>query len=164
MFAHMSDGANDEALLRSCAQDLADAIDAAIGSWVEASVARVADRWRAGAAAGLADAAAEAGATARAEVMPAIRDLLAADVDAQATNPLAILRTAVRFPTAVLAAAGVPPVRRDEFATQAFPTDRYDLTPGSFRDLDPALHEPGLRWGAAKAHRILARRRAEGRR
>ena len=31
-------------------------------------------------------------------------------------------------------------------------------------DLDPALHEPGLRWGAAKAHVVLARRRAEGRR
>ena len=50
-------------------------------------------------------------------------------------------------------------------ATRAmFPDDLYDLTPGSFRDLDPALHEPGLEWGAAKAHVHLARRRAAGQR
>ena len=30
--------------------------------------------------------------------------------------------------------------------------------------LPTALHEPGLVWGAAKAHVVLARRRAEGRR
>jgi hypothetical protein len=40
----------------------------------------------------------------------------------------------------------------------------YDLTPASFADVDPALHEPGLVWGAAKAHVHLARRRREGRR
>ncbi len=45
-----------------------------------------------------------------------------------------------------------------------FPDDDYDLTPASFGDLDPALHEPGLVWGAAKAHVFLARRRAAGQR
>jgi hypothetical protein len=69
-----------------------------------------------------------------------------------APNPLAIVREAVAHPTAVLARAGVPPVVRDEHAEQLFPDDAYDLTPGAFADLDPALHEPGLVWGAAKAH------------
>ena len=32
------------------------------------------------------------------------------------------------------------------------------------RDFYASLHEPGLVWGAAKAHVVLARRRAEGRR
>ena len=40
----------------------------------------------------------------------------------------------------------------------------YDLSPASFADLAPALKEPGLVWGAAKAHVHLSRRRAEGRR
>ena len=48
--------------------------------------------------------------------------------------------------------------------TASFPDDPYDLTPGSFADVDPSLHEPGLVWGAAKAHVVLARRRREGRR
>ena len=52
--------------------------------------------------------------------------------------------------------------RRDEFAERTFPDDVYDLSPASFADVDPALHEPGLMWGAAKAHVILHRRRSEG--
>jgi hypothetical protein len=67
-------------------------------------------------------------------------------------------------PTQVLAEAGVPPVERDEHAARLFPDDRYDLAPATFSDLDEALHEPGLVWGAAKAHVVLARRRREGRR
>jgi hypothetical protein len=31
-------------------------------------------------------------------------------------------------------------------------------------DVRPDLTEPGIAWGAAKAHVVLARRRAEGRR
>ncbi len=34
----------------------------------------------------------------------------------------------------------------------------------SFADLDPALHEPGLVWGAAKAHVFLRHRREAGQR
>jgi hypothetical protein len=55
-------------------------------------------------------------------------------------------------------------VARDEFSLRNFPDDVYDLTPASFADVDPELHEPGLLWGAAKAHVHLARRRREGRR
>jgi hypothetical protein len=59
----------------------------------------------------------------------------------------------------VLAGAGVPDVVRDEQARRLFPDDRYDLVPGAFGDLDEAVHEPGIRWGAAKAHVLLRRRR-----
>ena len=125
---------------------------------------RVADAWQPGAGAALAPAAADAGREATRLVGARVRALLARDVDDQPTGPLAVLRTAVEYPTAVLHEAGVPPVARDEFATATFPDDLYDLTPGSFRDLGESVHEPGIRWGAAKAHRVLARRRAEGRR
>ena len=79
-------------------------------------------------------------------------------------NPLALVRQAVPYPTEVLRSAGVPPVARDEFAARQFPDDDYDLAPTSFAELDPELHEPGLVWGAAKAHVHLARRRAAGQR
>ena len=88
-----------------------------------------------------------------------VRHLLSLDVDAQRTNPLSVVRSAVRYPTEVLRSAGVPPVRRDEFAERAFPDDIYDLSPASFADVDPSLHEPGVVWGAAKAHIHLTRHR-----
>jgi hypothetical protein len=59
----------------------------------------------------------------------------------------------------VLVEAGVAPVRRDPHAERLFPDDVYDLAPAAFADLDPSVHEPGLVWGAAKAHVVLARRR-----
>jgi hypothetical protein len=109
-------------------------------------------------------AAREAGARAAAEVGAELRTFLAQDVDEQRTNPLTILRRAVRFPAAVLEAAGVPPVRRDEFAERAFPDDPYGLAPATWRDVDDSLHDPGVVWGAWKAKTVLDRRRAEGRR
>jgi hypothetical protein len=154
----------DEAQLRIYADVLADGIDAELGPWVERSVAVMADAWRPGLAGQLVDDARQAGERATAEVGPQVRALLAADVDEQRGTPLALLRGAVRYPTEVLAAAGVAEVVRDEFAERAFPADVYGLAPASFADLGPALHEPGLAWGAAKAHVVLARRRAEGKR
>ena len=56
----------------------------------------------------------------------------------------------------MLEAAGVPPVVRDPFAEERFPDDPYGLTPASLAAVDPALAEPALTWGAAKA---LAHRR-----
>lgn len=96
-------------------------------------------------------AAAGAAEQARADVGPAVRELLLRDVDAQHTTPLSLLRNAVTYPTAVLEKAGVPPVERDEFARRAFPGDVYDLTPATLADVDQSLAEPGLAWGAAKA-------------
>lgn len=156
--------ADDAARLAEFAAVLADAVESAIGPWVVRSVAAVADAWQPGLAPRLAPAAAEAGERAIGDVGPRVRALLMADVDEQATGPLALLREAVRYPTAVLAEAGVAPAVRDEFAVRAFPDDVYGLAPAAFADVDPALHEPGLVWGAAKAHVVLARRRAEGRR
>jgi hypothetical protein len=154
----------DAELLAGFAVALADAVDVAIGPWVVRSVAAVADAWRPGLAPRLVPAATDAGEQAARDVGPRVRALLLTDVDQQATGPLALLREAVRYPTAVLADAGVPPVVRDEFAVRAFPDDAYGLAPAAFADVDPGLHEPGLVWGAAKAHVVLARRRAEGRR
>jgi hypothetical protein len=77
--------------------------------------------------------------------------LLAADIDEQRSTPLTLLRQAVRYPTRVLQDAGAAPLARDRFAERAFPDDIYDLTPASLADVDPALTEPGIAWGAAKA-------------
>lgn len=159
-----ADTPEDAAALAHHAAVLAAGIEVAIGPWVERVVAELASRWDPPLAARLNDEARAAGRVATEELAPRIRELLETDVDSQRTGPLALLREAVRFPTAVLAAAGVPAVSRDEFAERSFPDDVYDLSPASFADLDPELHEPGLVWGAAKAHVILARRRREGRR
>ena len=143
----------DAAALAGYATALADGIDAAIGPWVVAAVERRS------AGRDLRGAAATAAQRAQEEVGSAVRALLARDVDAQATTPLALVRGAVRYPTEVLAAAGVPPVDRDPVAAEGFPDDVYDLTPGSLADLDPDLVEAGITWGAAKAHTVLRRRR-----
>lgn len=151
-----------EAVLAGYAATLADGVVAAMGPWVERVVHERAEQWRPGSAVEVADAGHRAGERAADEVGGRVRALLAADVDEQAIGPLALLRDAIRYPTEVLAEAGVAAVVRDDFAERAFPDDVYDLAPASFADLDPALHEPGLVWGAAKAHVVLARRRAEG--
>jgi hypothetical protein len=155
-----SDDPEDAQQLAALATALAEAVESALPSWVERAVT---------ARAGLADAsvraaAAEAGRRAATDTGAAVRALLATDVDEQRAGPLAVLRGAVRYPTEVLRAAGVPPVRRDPFAVRAFPDDVYDLAPATWSDLDPALQERGILWGAAKAHVVLARRRREGRR
>ncbi|HEV8298990.1 MAG TPA: hypothetical protein VGQ20_16905 [Acidimicrobiales bacterium] len=148
----------DEAVLVDHARRLADAVDAAMAPWIAHCVARFLPTTEDVRAA--VDAAAE---QARHEVGADVRVLLETDVDVQRSTPLALLRGAVRYPTAILRDAGVPPVARDEFAVRAFPDDIYDLSPASFADVDPALADPGLVWGAAKAHVILQRRRREGR-
>ncbi len=153
-----------EVTLAAYAAELAEGVSAALGPWVERSVAGRAEQWSPGSGPELADGAAAAGRRAARDVGGRVRALLETDVDEQATGPLAVLREAVRYPTEVLVGAGVPPVARDEFAERAFPDDVYDLAPATFADLDPALQGPGLTWGAAKAHVVLSRRRSEGRR
>jgi hypothetical protein len=155
------DDPDDARRLAMFAEQLVDGIESALPGWV----ARAVEARAAAAGIDVADREVRsAGDRAVAEVVPAVRALLAADIDEQRTNPLHLLREAVRYPTEVLAAAGVPPVGRDPDAARLFPDDAYDLTPGSFADVDPALHEPGLHWGAAKAHVHLARRRSAGQR
>lgn len=143
--------ADDEAALADFGRGLASAIREALPVWVERCVT---DR-----APTLAAEAQAAGRRAASEVGDAIAELLARDIADQTTNPLSILRGAVRYPAQVLAAAGVPRPERERFSAESFPDDHYDLTPASFADIDPSVHEPGLMWGAAKAHVHLRRRR-----
>ena len=140
---------------------LADGIEAALPGWVERSVARVMHAWDGAPDDEVREAAAEAGRQAAADVGPAVRALLEADEEAQRSNPLALLRAAVRYPTAVLEAAGVPPVVRDEQQERLLPDDIYDLAPANFADVDPMLADVGVTWGAAKAFRHLQRHKAE---
>lgn len=146
------------------AQALADGIEATLGRWVERSVAVVCENAGVMMTGILRQQAKEAGAAATSQIGPQVRSLLLLDIDEQRTGPLEVVRRAVVWPTEVLQGASVPQVNRDESARLMFPDDLYDLTPGSFRDIDPSLHEPGLEWGAAKAHVHLARRRAAGQR
>jgi len=154
--------AQDEAALARCAAELADAVEAALPGWVLRGVVT-----RAGEAGLVVDdtlvgTASVAGRACASDLGPRVRALLALDADDQRGSPLALLRGAVVYPSRVLSAAGVPPSRRDEFAERSFPDDAYDLAPATFADIDPSLHDPGIMWGAAKAHVHLARRRAEG--
>ncbi|MGD9753782.1 MAG: hypothetical protein AB7W59_22525 [Acidimicrobiia bacterium] len=155
-----SDAASPEERFARYGEELVDAVDAVLAGWVRAAVA---DRWRqfhrAEPTAEVEADAERAAARARAEIVSSLGELLRLDAEEQWTNPLALLRRAARYATEVLQRAGVPPVVRDRFAEQAFPDDVYDLVPASFADVDPSLHEPGLVWGAAKAHVVLIRRK-----
>jgi hypothetical protein len=157
------DERDDVAALRAYGAALADAVAVTLGPWVERSVTTVL------AAAGMAPddgvvaATRAAGRAAVDTVVPRLRALFEADVDEQRANPLAVVRQAVAYPTAVLRDAGAPAVRRDEFAVRAFPDDDYGLAPATWSDVDPSLQDPGIAWGAAKAHVVLQRRRTEGR-
>ena len=142
--------------------ELADGIEAALPAWVLRCVMARGEEAGVVVDDTVVGTAAVAGRACAADLGPRVRALLARDIDDQRSSPLAVLRGAVAYPTRVLQAAGVPPRRRDEFAERTFPDDVYDLTPATFADIDASLHEPGLMWGAAKAHVHLARRRAEG--
>ena len=152
------------ASLRGAAADLADHAIAALPAWVERCVANASEPHGFAVAADLRAAAHAAGVRCAAETGPALRELLITDVEVQHSTPLSILRDAVRFPTEVLRAGGVPVPERDEFDVSRFPDDPYGLTPASFADIDPALGPVGIVWGAAKAFEVLRRRRAAGQR
>lgn len=103
--------------------------------------------------------AAAAGRQAQHDVAVRLTALLSADVDAQGTTPLAVVRAVVSYPTQVLHDAHVPPVPRDRFVSERFPDDAYGLTPASLQAVDGDLGEPAVAWGAAKA---FAHRRRHG--
>lgn len=143
-----------EEQLAGHARRLADAIERALPVWVHNQVHHVLALRAVPVTPEMEVAADAAAALARSEVGRAVRRLLEADVDEQRTTPLAMLRRAVEYPTAVLEACGAAPVERDRFAAEAFPADIYDLTPAALADLDPndpELADAGLTWGAAKA-------------
>jgi len=150
-----------DANLQRCGDALANALEAALPGWVARSVEGRWQDWK-GATPLPPEVRAEAekaGARAQSEVGQQLRTLFALDVDEQRVNPLDLVRRAVSYPAAVLRSAGVPEVVRDEFAERAFPDDVYGLAPASFADIDQSVYEPGLEWGAAKAHAHLTRRK-----
>jgi hypothetical protein len=138
----------DDETFAAWGSELADAILAALPGWAERVVV---------ARGGPGDPGAAAGRDAARAIEPDLRSLLAADVDEQHANPLAIVRRAVAWPTAVLRDAGVPPAARDDFARSHFPDDDYDLTPMSWADIGDELAERGVLWGAMKAHLHMKR-------
>jgi hypothetical protein len=161
---HPLDDPGDAAALAGHARALADAVDAAIPGWIDRSIRRVLADQGIAVDDTLDQRIEQAASDAGAEGSRRVRELLATDIDAQAGNPLAVLRSVVRHATPVLRDAGARPAPRDEFSERAFPDDVYDLSPATFADVDRALHEPGIVWGAAKAHVHLTRRRREGKR
>jgi hypothetical protein len=96
--------------------------------------------------------AVEAGAAAARRVGAELDRLFALPIAAQRATPLEIVRSAYREPTAVLHAAGVPPVTRDAFDERSWPDDEYGLVPRTLGDLgDESLAPLHLAWGLAKA-------------
>ena len=161
--ANPADDPADLEALERYATALVQAVEVALPAWVQRVVAaRWAEQRDDELPEPVQDAAREAAAAAADDVLPPLRALLAEDVEQQRSNPLSLVRRAVVHPTRVLAAAGVAPVDRDEEARRLFPDDVYDLVPATFGDLDESVLEPGIAWGAAKAHVLLHRRRADG--
>jgi hypothetical protein len=132
---------------------------AVLPGWVERSVRDLLVAFTGGADPAAVEQARAAGRRAADELGPELRRLLAEDVDRQWANPLALVRRAVAYPSEVLAAAGVPPVVRDEYDEAHFPDDVYGLTPRTFADVDPSLLDVSLVWGAAKARASMVRHR-----
>lgn len=137
------------------------AVDRVAAQWVVRSVVETANAILPGSGTALAGEAERAGERARVELVERLTELLGRDVEAQRRGPLEVLRDAVSYPSAVLRAAGIPAAERDEFEVRAFPDDVYGLVPASFADFHPDLSDPGVAWGAAKAHVIMARRRGQ---
>jgi hypothetical protein len=77
---------------------------------------------------------------------------------ADAATRVQIVRSAYREPTAVLEAAGIPPVERSEFDERAWPDDRYGLVIHDLGALgDEELAPLHFAWGVAKAGVLRAR-------
>jgi hypothetical protein len=152
--------------LREAGDAIVAGVERELPGWVLAQVARIADAWN-----GLDDeararvdaAAADAASTTTARVVGELVELLAADVAVQRATPLQVVRSAYREPTRVLAAAGIPPVAREEFDERSWPDDRYGLVPHTLGDLgDPDLGPLLLVWGMAKAAVLRGRRTEAG--
>lgn len=163
----MTDAARDDearalARLDETGAAIVAGIERQVPGWARAQVERLLDAWgRAPADARVRAEAqsAEAGAAAARRIVAELRALFAVDPARQQATPLEVVRTAYREPTAVLAAAGVPPIVRDEFDERAWPDDDYGLVPRTLGDLgDPELAPLHLAWGMAKATVLRVRR------
>jgi hypothetical protein len=148
-------------LLREASDAIVVGVERELAGWVERSVVRILNAW--GRTSELEREHAEraavgAGRAATERVVGELRALFALDAAEQRATPLEIVRGAYREPTAVLEAAGIPPVERDEFAERAWPDDRYDLVVHDLGDLgDGDLAPLQMVWGVAKAKLLRAR-------
>lgn len=136
-------------------------VERELPGWVERSVVRILDAWGkvdADARARAEHASVEAGTAATVRIVAELRALFAVDPAQQHATPLEVVRSAYREPTAVLAAAGVPAVERDDFDERAWPDDRYGLVIRTLGDLgDDDLAPLHFAWGMAKARVLRAR-------
>jgi hypothetical protein len=159
------DRAGDEqrglALLHEASDAIVAGVERELPGWVERSVTRILDAWGRTAADVRERAerdAVDAGRAATARVVGELQALFAVDAAKQRSTPLEIVRRAYREPTAVLDAAGIPPVERDEFAERAWPDDRYGLVVHDLGELgDGELAPLQMVWGLAKAKLLQAR-------
>lgn len=144
--------ADDEARLADIARHLEQALVHVIPEWLRSAAAAICST--------VDPAALDAAITqVMSNLEPELARVLHADVDAGVGSPLAAVRAATAPITAVLIGAGATPPARDEFDVRAFPNDLFALGPAAFADVHVSLHEPGLVWGAARAHIHLRRRR-----
>ena len=140
--------------LRAVSEGIVEGVVAALPTWVVREVGRIVGAWNAegGGAASWEAAASQAGNEAARRIGAELRTLFALEPSAMTRTPLEVVRTAVREPSAVIDALGIPPVERDEFDVRSWPDDRYGLTPVTLGDLgDPELGPLHLAWGMAKA-------------
>jgi hypothetical protein len=149
----------DDQRLAEIAADLLDAMVDAIPAWVRRTVeARAAgseialDEPQRGRIAQVASDLAAA-------LTPQLEQVLTADVDGGSGSPLAVVRSGTGTLNDLLDELGIPRPARDDFSVSRFPEDRHDIGPAAFVDIDESVHEPGIMWGAARAHVHLRRRR-----
>jgi hypothetical protein len=149
------------ALLQEASDAILVGVERELAGWVERSVTHILDAWGRTAPDARQRAehdAVDAGRAATTRVVGELRELFALDAEEQRSTPLELVRRAYREPTAVLAAAGIPPVERDEFAERAWPDDTYGLVVHGLGDLgDDDLAPLQMVWGLAKAKLLRAR-------
>jgi hypothetical protein len=153
--------ARGEAMVEQAATAILAGVEREIPGWAVRQVTRLLDAWGSDPetrARARADAEV-AGRRAADRVVDELRQLFALDVEEQRATPLQIVRSAYLEPAEVLVAAGVPPVRRDEFEERSLPDDRYGLAIGNLGELgDDDLAPLLLAWGVGKATVVRARR------
>ena len=154
------------ALLHEASDAILAGVERELPGWVERAVTHILDAWGRtppDARARAEHDAVDAGRAATARVVGELQSLFALDPEEQRSTPLEIVRRAYREPTAVLAAVGIPPVERDEFAERAWPDDTYGLVVHGLGDLgDEELAPLQMAWGLAKAKALRARRDSTG--
>jgi hypothetical protein len=92
---------------------------------------------------------------------PTLRAFLTSDVDTQRTTPLTIIRNHMAPVTELLRSVQCAHADRDPFDESAFPFDVFAVGPHAWADFGEAVHEAGLRWGAAKAMAHRQRHRSQ---